>query len=83
MNIVRVHDGERFVTALEVRTGHKHRHLVVLASSGVRALAVPLGEPVEVLGPVKKKHLAILRRAGKTFGITKAALDGLEAAASD
>ena len=82
MNIVRAHDGERFVTALEVSVGHKHRHLVVMTDGGVRAISVPLEEAVEVLGPVKKKHLATFRRMGKAFGITKAALEGLDAASA-
>ena len=81
MNIVRFHDEERWAHGLEGQVGTKLRHIVAITEGGVRVLDGPLADrTVEVLGPARKRQLRTFRRAGRTFGITKAAKAILDAA---
>jgi hypothetical protein len=73
LNIVRFHDGERFVHGLEAAPGRKYRHIVTITEGGVCVVDLDLREPVESLHPVKPKQLRTFARAGRVFGISKAA----------
>lgn len=81
MNIVRYHDGQRFVAALDAGEGRKYRHLVVITDGGVRVIEAPLNARIEVLGPALKKHARTFLRVGKVFGISKAARQAIEGVA--
>lgn len=83
MDLVKYHDGERFVTALHAGEGRKYLHLVCITEGGVRVLDVPREQArfLCVIGPALKKHLVSFRRAGRVFGISKAAREILGGAA--
>jgi hypothetical protein len=80
MNIVRWHDGSRYVSALDGGEGRKYRHLVLITESGVRVEDVPLDDPIEQLGVATRKQLRTFRRAGRVFGISSRAKEVLDEA---
>lgn len=86
-SVVRIHDGERFTTAL-AREGRTKLHLTVIDDAGVRHLAVPRDE-IRQAAPLQRKGkpypveraIKIMRRVGRERGITEAAKRELALAA--
>ena len=77
--LVKYHDGDKVVTAIEVHTDGERR-LLWIDGCGLRARSVPLRERVEDAGRLRPKHLKTFRRAAATFGISPNARRDLRAA---
>jgi hypothetical protein len=79
LQVLRVHDGHRFCTAL-VKVGNKHMHAVVMDDCGIRVISGPkedlrYSQPLERKGaPYPIDRLVRKFRAfGRERGITEAA----------